>query len=96
MTQTQFHHVLNAKAHGTWNLYKAFPNELDFFVILSSSAGIGGSRGQFSYAAGNAFQDALAHQRRGQGLRCTAIDVGRILGVGFVAENAEAIDNLKS
>lgn len=38
---------------------------------------------------GNAYQDALAHWRRKQGLHATTIDLGVVLGVGFLEENKE-------
>lgn len=64
--------------------------------MLSSCAGVGGSRGQGNYAAGNTYQDALANYRRAHNLAATTIDVGMILDVGFVAENTEAIETLKN
>lgn len=96
MTCDSFTAAIRPKVQGSWNLHLCAPQELDFFVMLSSSAGVGGSRGQGNYAAGNTYQDALAHYRRSHNLVATTIDVGMILDVGFVAENMEAIDNLKN
>nr|WHN38866.1 polyketide synthase 5 [Elsinoe perseae] len=86
MTHAQFTNAIRPKVHGSWNLHAQLPQDLDFFVLLSSSVGIAGSRGQGNYSAGNAYQDALAHYRRGKGLKACSIDVGMILGVGFLAE----------
>lgn len=98
MTHQQFMSSILPKVQGSWNLHQHLPKDMDFFVMLSSSAGIGGNIGQGNYAAGNAFQDALAHHRRGQGLRATTLDVGMVAGVGVVAESAEnksMMDNLR-
>jgi short-subunit dehydrogenase/aryl carrier-like protein len=95
MTPEQWTLSVNPKAAGTWNLHQHMPqDDLDFFVMLASSSGAAGNRGQANYAAGNTFQDALAHHRRARGLVATAIDVGPVLGAGHVAENPELIASL--
>jgi acyl transferase domain-containing protein/NADPH:quinone reductase-like Zn-dependent oxidoreductase len=69
--------VLGPKTTGSWLLHQqtaALP--LDFFVVFSSLASILGAPGQASYAAGNAFQDALAHERRRLGLPGISINWG--------------------
>ena len=96
MTSEDLSAAVRPKVQASWNLHAQLPKNMDFFVMLSSSAGIGGSRGQANYAAGNTYQDALANYRASKNLPATSIDVGMILGVGFVAENLEAIDNLKN
>ncbi|KAI4170959.1 MAG: hypothetical protein LQ343_004617 [Gyalolechia ehrenbergii] len=95
MTHQQWEGCLKPKAHGSWNLHEHLPRDMDFFLCLSSAAGVARSLGQGNYGAGNTFQDALAAYRRAQGLAATTLDVGLILGVGFVAENMDLIDNLK-
>ena len=79
--------AVRPKVHGSWNLHQLLGNSLDFFVMLSSSASIVGSRAQGNYAAGNAFQDALAIHRQSLGQHASAIDLGITLGVGFLEEN---------
>ncbi|KAG8623558.1 hypothetical protein KVT40_008534 [Elsinoe batatas] len=88
MTHSQFNAAIRPKVHGSWNLHAHLPEDMDFFVLLSSLVGIAGSRGQGNYAAGNTYQDALAHYRRSKGLAACCIDVGMILGVGFLAEDS--------
>ncbi len=99
MTRDQFMGAIRCKVQGSWYLHHYLPKDLDFFVLLSSSVGIAGSRGQGNYSAGNAYQDALAHYRRGKGLKACSIDVGMVLGVGFVAEQTtgdRVHENVKS
>lgn len=52
MTHEQFLGVIRPKVQGSWNLHHYLPKDMDFFILLSSSAGIAGSRGQGNYAAG--------------------------------------------
>ncbi|KAI1483080.1 putative polyketide synthase [Daldinia eschscholtzii] len=99
MSSEQFLAATRSKVQGSWNLHRYLPNDLDFFVMLSSIAGVGGSRGQSNYAAGNTYQDALAHHRRKLGLKACAIDVGMVVGVGFLAEETtddRVFENLQS
>jgi NADPH:quinone reductase-like Zn-dependent oxidoreductase/NAD(P)-dependent dehydrogenase (short-subunit alcohol dehydrogenase family) len=74
------------KVQGTWNLHSLLPATLDFFIVLSSFAGVFGNRGQTNYAAAGAYQDALAHFRRAKGLKSVTIDLGIMRDVGVVAE----------
>ena len=83
------------QVHGSWNLHSLLPTDLDFFVMLSSLVGIIGHRSQSNYAAGNAFQDALARHRVSKGLRGCTIDMGWMLNVGFVAENDQYLEGIK-
>ncbi|KAH7203417.1 beta-ketoacyl synthase [Fusarium oxysporum] len=88
--------TIGPKVHGTWNLHELLPKDLDFFVMLSSLAGIMGHRGQGNYGCGNIFQDYFAAFRRSQGLRAMTIDIGYLLSVGFVAEHDEYVDHVKA
>ncbi|KAL9121038.1 MAG: hypothetical protein Q9187_002404 [Circinaria calcarea] len=84
-----FKTVLAPKVHGSWNLHTQLPQDMDFFILLSSMAGVTGNRGQANYACGNTYQDALAHYRASFGQKAVSLDLGRIHSIGYVAENEE-------
>ncbi len=78
--------VAAPKALGAWALHRALADApLDFFILFSSAASLLGSPGQASYAAANAFLDALAHARRAQGLPALSISWGPWAEVGMAA-----------
>ncbi|KAF7184331.1 hypothetical protein CNMCM7691_005083 [Aspergillus felis] len=79
-----------AKIQGSWNLHEALPKHLDFFVMLSSISGIIGNPGQANYSAANVYEDGLAHFRRRQGLEATALDLGAVRDIGYLAESENA------
>ena len=70
---------------------RAITLQVSFFEISAQNPTVGNLHDQ-----GNTYQDALAMYRRSLGLPATTMDVGLVLGVGFVAENADILDNLKS
>jgi acyl transferase domain-containing protein/surfactin synthase thioesterase subunit len=77
MERDQLERVLRPKVEGAWNLHlQTREAPLDHFVLFSSILSIFGSAGQANYTAANAFLDALAAQRRGQGLPATAVNWG--------------------
>ncbi|GME49746.1 ketoacyl-synt-domain-containing protein [Neofusicoccum parvum] len=96
MTLEDYYSGLRPKVQGTWNLSNQLSGqELDFFVILSSIAGVIGIASQCNYGAGGAFQDALAQWRTSRGLPAVSIDIGAVKNVGYVAEHDETDAYLK-
>ncbi|KAM0815914.1 hypothetical protein AB5N19_01715 [Seiridium cardinale] len=86
MTLDQWEVPLGPKYHGSKNLDELFHGpDLDFFIMLSSVTGILGSHGQSNYTAGSTYQDALARSRVARGLPGVSIDLGSVLGAGYVA-----------
>ncbi|KAL2006666.1 hypothetical protein VTN00DRAFT_9334 [Thermoascus crustaceus] len=95
MTVDDYNKVLGPKVSGTYNLHDALQSQsLDFFLILSSYCGIVGNPGQANYSAASTFQDAFARWRTSKGLPTRSIDLGAILGAGYVHENAGALEHL--
>lgn len=85
MSHQQWVEGTRPKVQGSWNLHVNLPN-VDFFIILSSFAGIFGSRGQSNYTAAGAYEDALANHRRSLGLKAVTVDLGIMRDVGVLAE----------
>ena len=81
---TALHTVLRPKVMGGWLLHRLLEDDpLDFFVLFSSAGSVLGQPGQGNYAAGNAFLDALAHQRHAEGRPALSINWGAWAGEGF-------------
>lgn len=96
MTPEQWNGAVRPKVHGSWNLHERLSSkDVDFFVLLSSLSGIVGLPSQCNYAAGNAYQDALAKYRRSLGFHGAAVDIGVVQAVGVVAENDKLAAGLK-
>ncbi|ROV97402.1 hypothetical protein VMCG_06949 [Cytospora schulzeri] len=90
MTFDEYLAVIRSKTAGTWNIHNALlssSTSLDFFIMLSSAAGIVGNRGQAAYAAANTFLDGFARYRQRLGLPAAAIDLTAVQDVGYLADS---------
>ncbi|TWU77398.1 putative PKS-like protein biosynthetic cluster [Metarhizium rileyi] len=96
MTAKDWNLSLRPKLKATRNLHELLPADLDFFVCLSSIAGIVGSRGQANYNAGNNYQDALMHQRVASGLAASSLNLSLVVGIGVSTENDGVFQLLKN
>ena len=85
-SEDDFAKVLAPKVIGTRVLHDTFgDHDLEFFVMFGSAGSTIASPGQGNYAAANAFLDAFAHYRVGQGLPALTIGWGP-WSVGMVEE----------
>ncbi|KAI1434014.1 beta-ketoacyl synthase domain-containing protein [Xylaria sp. CBS 124048] len=85
MTLETWNRVLHPKSIGSSNLDLVFDDhDLEFFIMTSSFAAIGGHSGQSNYAAANMYMNGIAANRRARGLAATALNIGVIYGLGFL------------
>ncbi|KAI1357546.1 hypothetical protein F5Y08DRAFT_352231 [Xylaria arbuscula] len=94
MTHEQWQTTIKSKVYTAWNLHRQLPKGMDFFILLSSIAGIIGNASQSNYAAGCTFQDALARQRISRGEKAVSFDLGWMRHIGILAES-KLLDQLR-
>ena len=86
MSAEDFRYGLRPKVAATWNLHTQLPQDLDFFVLLSSLSSIIGQEGQSNYTSGNAFQDAFARYRVLHGQKAVSLNLPNVAHIGAGAE----------
>ncbi|WP_417281600.1 SDR family NAD(P)-dependent oxidoreductase [Amycolatopsis halotolerans] len=92
LTPERLDHVLHPKVDAAATLDELTRDRtLTAFVLFSSAAGVLGAPGQGSYAAANAYLDALAVRRRREGLAGSSLAWGLWGGgMGAALEDADA------
>jgi hypothetical protein len=86
MTFDKWDLTMRSKVQSSWNLHRLLPGRLDFFLLLSSLAGVVGQMASSNYAGGCTFQDALARHRVARGQPAISIDIGWMRNIGIIAE----------
>ncbi|GAA3762419.1 hypothetical protein GCM10023082_65190 [Streptomyces tremellae] len=95
LTAERFEAVLRSKSEAARHLHEATRDlGLSAFVLFSSYAGVVGSAGQANYAVANALVDALAEQRRAEGLAATSVAWGPWADAGMAVSSGEAARNV--
>ncbi|RAH76705.1 hypothetical protein BO86DRAFT_443060 [Aspergillus japonicus CBS 114.51] len=85
--------ALRPKVQSSIHLDRLFSNyPLDFFIFFSSMTAVIGNMGQANYTAANAFMCALAAQRRKRGLYASVVNIGVIIGAGYVTREVSQAD----
>ncbi|KAH6640085.1 beta-ketoacyl synthase domain-containing protein [Truncatella angustata] len=95
MTVETWNRVLLPKTVGSKNLDVVFSDPksepLDFFIMTSSFAALGGHPGQSNYAAANMYMNGLAANRRKRGLTGSVLNIGVIYGLGLLQREKEEL-----
>ena len=91
MSFEKWNKTLQSKIASSWNLHNLLPQDLDFFILLSSLTGIYGSLAQANYAAGCTFQDDLARYRTRNkiGKVSVSMDLGWMVDIGIISERED-------
>jgi hypothetical protein len=78
--------VWGPKADGAWFLHKhTLKDDIENFMLFSSTASLLGNIGQANYSTANAFLDDLARWRTSQGLPAVSVQWPAVTGVGMAA-----------
>ncbi|KAI1445302.1 polyketide synthase [Annulohypoxylon stygium] len=90
MQYSQVMDVIRPKVLGSSNLDQLFYDvALDIFILVSSINCIVGNVGQANYAAANMYVCSLAAKRRNRGFNATAVNIGAVIGAGYITRETD-------
>ncbi|KAI9927532.1 hypothetical protein MW887_003150 [Aspergillus wentii] len=96
MSYEDWRTAVECKALGTRNLAVNLPQNLDFFIMLSSASNVIGLTGQSNYAAGNSYMDSFARHQVMHGRKAISLDLGPMVDDGILAETSGFLDKVLS
>ncbi|KPM39275.1 Lovastatin diketide synthase LovF [Neonectria ditissima] len=85
-THQDWLNIVLPRIKGAWNLHELLPDNLDFFVALSSFISGSGNIGQSVYSGTASFYDAFAEYRSALGQPTVSVALPVVLDVGYVAD----------
>lgn len=85
--------VVKPKIDGSRHLDEIFSDDksLEFFIMFSSQFSVIGNGGQSNYNAANMYCNGLATCRRRRGLAASAMDIGKLAGIGVSARSYKGL-----
>ncbi|KAJ4245071.1 hypothetical protein NW762_014282 [Fusarium torreyae] len=89
LSNTSYQDWLNIvlpRIRGAWNLHELLPDDLDFFIALSSFISGSGNIGQSVYSGTASFYDAFSEYRSARGQPTVSVALPVVLDVGYVAD----------
>ncbi|RDW68951.1 type I polyketide synthase [Aspergillus mulundensis] len=77
MTTADYHAVFQPMYHGTWNLHRHLPRDLNFFIMVSSVSHMLSTATHAAYSAASSLMDSFAAYRNRAGLHAVSIHLGQ-------------------
>lgn len=94
MSFDEWQTAADCKVRGSWNLEMNLPEDLDFFILLSSANGLLGIPSQSNYGAGNSYSDGFARYRVSKGQKAVSLDLGVMSDDGLLAETPDLLEKV--
>lgn len=91
MTYDKWVGATQCKIPGMWNLHSLLPEDMDFFILLSSVVSVIDNTGQANCAAGNSYLDAVAHLPRNRDMSATSLNISLVSDTTHFTEDFLAL-----